>query len=96
MASTEGVQDKTIFQTLDLLDPQAHETLTSLPLRPTLLFLYVYPTLLRRIAPLVRAVAEAYGARVVTLVYHLEEREWVPSAIVGDGRIQVYGAEGRT
>lgn len=99
MSEAEGVSGLCRFEQLDLLHPQALHTLSphtdsgsSSGAQPTVVFLYVYPTLLGPILPLVRALATRHRpCRVVTLVYHFSQHDWPPSDTLAGGRIQVYG-----
>jgi SAM-dependent methyltransferase len=91
IAAAEGVADRCVFEPLDLMAAEALPRLQSCG--ATLVFLYVYPTLLRRVVSLVKALALG-GSRVVTLVYHFTDDEWAPEDVRCGGRFRLYSCSG--
>lgn len=90
----ENLRELLSFHRVDLTSPEAltNSPLSSLP-PITIIFLYVYPTLLRRIVPLVKELSRKHRARVVTLVYHFEPTEWMHDRTDVEHRLNMYSSE---
>ncbi|KAG5191966.1 hypothetical protein JKP88DRAFT_274957 [Tribonema minus] len=70
MAEAEGVADLLQWHATDITG-QGHDEVLEQNGPPTVVYLYVYPTLLTQLRPVVRRLCER-GAHVVTVQYHFD------------------------
>ncbi|CAM9362830.1 unnamed protein product, partial [Ascophyllum nodosum] len=81
MSGAEGVSDLLTFHCADATRPEAFEELGLAA--ATVVFLYVYPTLLARLETLLMRLRRG-GARVFTVQYHVSGEAWEASAACSD------------